>query len=69
MSMRCATQIRLHELHEVVDYFVITECRVTHQNASKPLYYGENKARFAKFEDKIIHVALDSLEGHSSYYR
>ena len=62
-------QIRLHELYDVVDYFVITECRVTHQNAPKPLHYGSNVARFARFEDKIIHIALDSLEGISSYYR
>lgn len=68
-GLACAAQIRLHELYDVVDYFVITECRVTHQNAPKPLYYGDNRARFAKFEGKIIHIALDSLQGHSSYFR
>ncbi len=53
----------------MVDYFVITECAVTHQNASKPLFYAENAQRFARFRDKVIHVALDSLEGPSSYFR
>ena len=62
-------QIRLNELYNAVDFFVITECAVTHQNAPKPLFYAENAQRFARFRDKVIHVALDSLEGPSSYFR
>ena len=62
-------QIRFNELYEVVDYFVLVECRVTHQNRPKPLHYEESLERFSRFRDKVIHIALDSLEGHSSYYR
>jgi beta-1,4-mannosyl-glycoprotein beta-1,4-N-acetylglucosaminyltransferase len=52
-------EIRLNELYDVVDYFVIIEGECTHQNNSKPLYYEENKERFVKFSDKIIHMVLD----------
>ena len=62
-------QIRFNELYEVVDYFVLVECRVTHQNRPKPLYYQDNLERFSRFRSKVIHIALDSLEGYSSYYR
>ena len=50
---------RLHALHSVVDYFVIVEARQTHVGASKPLYFEENKSRFAQYSDKIIHVVID----------
>ena len=53
----------------MVDYFVLVECRVTHQNRPKPLHYQDNLERFSRFRSKVIHIALDSLEGHSSYYR
>ena len=48
---------------------MLVECRVTHQNRPKPLYYQESLERFSRFRNKVIHIALDSLEGHSSYYR
>lgn len=51
-------EIRLNELYDVVDYFVIIEGERTHQNTKKRLYYQENKDRFAKFHDKIISVVI-----------
>lgn len=51
-------EIRLHELNDVVDYFVLSEATVTHQNRPKPLYYEENKSRFKDFEHKIIHNVI-----------
>lgn len=51
--------IRFNELYDVVDYFVIIEGERTHQNNPKPLYYLENKERYAQFEDKIIHLVID----------
>lgn len=50
--------IRLHEMADVVDKFVLVESVETFRGAPKPLFYTENKARFAKFADKIIHVVL-----------
>ena len=43
-------EIRLNELNNVVDYFILVESSVTHQGQSKPFIFDENKERFAKFE-------------------
>lgn len=52
-------ELRLEELSPVVDYFVVVEATRTFQKKPKPLYFTENKSRFKKFEDKIIHVVVD----------
>jgi beta-1,4-mannosyl-glycoprotein beta-1,4-N-acetylglucosaminyltransferase len=52
-------EIRLNELNDVVDKFVVVECTKTHSYKDKPLYYNENKDRYTKFHDKIIHVIVD----------
>jgi hypothetical protein len=49
-------EMRLHELADHVDYFVITESAVTHRGVPKPLYLAENRERFAKWDSQIIHV-------------
>jgi beta-1,4-mannosyl-glycoprotein beta-1,4-N-acetylglucosaminyltransferase len=54
-------EIRLNELYDYVDYFVLAEMRVTHQGKTKPLYFAENKQRYAKFLDKIIHIVVDDI--------
>jgi len=59
-------EIRLNELCDAVDYFVIVEGERTHQNNPKPLYYLENKERYAQFEDKIIHIVLDASSFNQS---
>lgn len=48
-------EIRMHELDEVVDYFVIAESEKTHQGNAKPLYFKENMERFKMFENKIVY--------------
>ncbi len=48
--------MRLHELNDCVDYFVIVESPLTHAGNEKPLYFNENKASFERFADKIIHI-------------
>ena len=53
--------MRLHELYEHVDYFVIVEADVTHAGNPKPLYYGDNKDFFNRFEDKIVHFVVDDM--------
>ncbi|MBS3905292.1 MAG: hypothetical protein KGZ39_08210 [Simkania sp.] len=51
-------RIRLDELHDVVDYFVLVESIETQRGHPKPLYFEENKHLFAPYLDKIIHVAV-----------
>jgi hypothetical protein len=51
--------IRLHELYPYVDHFVIVEAKETFRGKDKPLYFAENKERFAAFQDKIIHVVVE----------
>lgn len=51
--------LRLNELWDVVDRFVLVESTRTHSNKPKALYYAGNRERFARFESKIIHVVLD----------
>ena len=55
-------EIRLHELYNVVDKFVIIEADRTHSNLPKPFYYDLNKDRFKQFEDKIIHIKHEHTE-------
>jgi len=57
-------EIRLNELDEVVDNFVIVEAEKTHQNNSKPLYYQEaaNDPRFKKWKDRIVNVVVPASE-------
>jgi beta-1,4-mannosyl-glycoprotein beta-1,4-N-acetylglucosaminyltransferase len=55
-------EIRLETLSEVVDKFVLVEApRTVGRYEEKPLYYLENKGRFAKWADKIIHVVVEDL--------
>ena len=51
--------MRLHELNDTVDYFVISESEVSHAGTPKPLYYRENKDLFSKFNHKIISLVVD----------
>ncbi len=53
--------IRLHELYEHVDYFVICEATTTFQGKPKSLVFAENREQFAAFADKIIYLAVDDM--------
>ena len=54
-------EIRLNILNDVVDYFVLVESTKTFTGVDKPLYYNENKERYKKFQDKIIHIIVDDM--------
>jgi hypothetical protein len=56
-------EIRLETLDSVVDRFVLTEATVTQRNQPKPLYFDENKERFAKWLPKIDHVIVEDMPG------
>jgi len=54
-------EIRLNELDNVVDKFVLVESSKTFSSKEKPFYFEENKNRFQKFLNKIIHVKVEDL--------
>lgn len=54
-------EIRLEELKDVVDFFVLVEATKTFTNRPKKLYYNENKHLYGKFVERIIHIVVDDL--------
>ena len=54
-------KLKLHEMSEWVDGFVLVEARQTFTGAPKPLLFQENQAQFAEFASKIIHVVVDAF--------
>lgn len=58
-------EIRLNILDPYVGFFVLGESRQTFSGKEKPLYYLENKERFAKWNRKIIHVITPNIESDS----
>jgi beta-1,4-mannosyl-glycoprotein beta-1,4-N-acetylglucosaminyltransferase len=62
-------EIRLNELDSVVDRFVLVEATRTFQKKPKPLYFAENKQRFARFLPKIEHVVVDHYPHFFSKFR
>jgi len=52
-------EVRLNILGSFVDKFVIVEAPLTFSGVPKPLYYLENKERFAKWSDKIVHCVVE----------
>jgi len=60
-------EMRLNILNDVVDYFVLTESPWTVSGNPKPLYYEENKSRFAKWNHKIIHNITEEIPNDFSH--
>jgi beta-1,4-mannosyl-glycoprotein beta-1,4-N-acetylglucosaminyltransferase len=54
-------EIRLHELGEVVDRFVLVESTRTHSGQPKPLYYHDYQRRFSSWRSRITHVVVDDM--------
>lgn len=55
-------ELRLEILDPYVDKFILVESRQTFVGKEKPLYYLENKERFAKWNHKIIHIVAPNIE-------
>jgi len=51
-------ELRLRELYDHVDYFVLVEANRTFQNNDKELFFWKNKDQFTPWLDKIIHVPI-----------
>jgi len=52
-------KIRMHELYDVVDYFILTEGKYTHYGKPKPLLFRSNMYDFKEFLSKIIDTVVD----------
>ena len=53
--------LRLHELNDVVDYFILVEANKTHANNDKEYLFEKNKEKYDKFLHKIIHIKVDDM--------
>ncbi|KAA0576470.1 glycosyltransferase [Azospirillum sp. B21] len=62
-------EVRLAELYPVVDRFVLVEATYTHAGAAKPLHYADNRARFAAYADKIVHIVVAEDPGGFAWNR
>ena len=51
-------EIRLRLLNKIVDKFVLIESNRTFSLKKKKLYFLENRERFGKYENKIIHIIV-----------
>ncbi len=56
-------EVRLHELYDIVDRFVIVEADQTFKGNPKPLYFKDNQKTFARYADKITHVVVEFPAG------
>jgi len=52
---------RLNVLAKHVDYFILVESTHTFNGVPKPLFFQENRPRFAPFLDRIIHVVIGDV--------
>jgi beta-1,4-mannosyl-glycoprotein beta-1,4-N-acetylglucosaminyltransferase len=61
-------EIRLNELYDYVDFFVLVESTETFGGDPKPLFYEENKNRFTRFFPKIRHIIVDHVPASERIY-
>jgi beta-1,4-mannosyl-glycoprotein beta-1,4-N-acetylglucosaminyltransferase len=52
---------RLSVLYPHMDAFILVESTLTHTGNAKPLFFNENRERFAPFLDKIVHVVVENM--------
>lgn len=54
-------ELRLNELTNIVDFFVLVEATTTYRGLKKPLNFQQNRDRYAAFLHKIIHVVVNDM--------
>jgi hypothetical protein len=54
-------EIRLEELWDTVDYFVIAEANTTHQSRDKSFYLQDRWSNYEKYHSKIRHIMIDDM--------
>lgn len=60
-------EIRLSELYNVVDRFIIVEATKTHGNKNKTLNFQSNLQRFEKYLHKITYVVVNDYPAYDSW--
>ena len=58
-------ELRLAELYEFVDRFVIVEANKTHAGNAKEFMFERERERYLPFMDKIVYVKVDDLPDSS----
>lgn len=61
-------ELRLEILYPYVDKFVLVEMDKTFSGKDKPFYFEENKKRYRKYLDKIIHIKVDNPPKLNSFF-
>ena len=54
-------EIRIKELWDVVDYFVVAESNLSHSGKPKEYIFENNIARFEPYMSKIRHVKVEDM--------
>jgi len=54
-------ELRFSELEETVDRFVVVEAPVTHAGLPKSLAFAENRHRFSRWNDRVVHVVVEDM--------
>ena len=55
-------EVRLRELNDHVDVFILVEAPYTFSGLQKPLYYLENKNRYSQYN--IVNLTVDETKGY-----
>ncbi len=58
-------ELRFRELYDHVDWFILVEATRTFYGDEKPLYFAENKERYATYLPKVIHVVVSDMPMHT----
>jgi hypothetical protein len=59
-------ELRLTELYDHVDHFVIVEANQTFTNRTKPFNFEQHQDRYSQFLDKIIYIKVDDMPGDTN---
>lgn len=63
-------EIRLQELWDTVDYFILSESNMSHSGKQKEYIFENNIARFEQYMSKIRHIKVDDMPTtHDSWVR
>lgn len=61
-------ELRLAEMYNIVDKFIITEATTTHAGKSKPMYFSDNLARYDRWKDKIQLVVIGDMPAGADHW-
>lgn len=59
-------ELRFKELDSVVDFFILVEATHTFTEKEKPLIFSENRQRFKKYLEKVIHIVVTDMPNNGN---